>query len=245
MISKLYTYYNEIKNRIMLMVIAWIFSLTICYSYKEAILFITINSNSMIIPFKTKPYFIFTSLTEVFYVHLELSLFIANQITIFYLCYQLLMFLTLGLYHSEFQKLKLAIQIFFVFWLISNILLHEILIPLSWIFFLGFQNSLNLTQPIPFFFEAKLIEYYYYFTNVYYMSLISCQFLAILILVLFNLNENLKKTLRKLFYIVFLIFSTLITPPDVISQILITISLIIMYESLIVLSQIRISMATN
>ena len=52
------------------------------------------------------PYFIFTNVDEIFYVYLRLIVFIANQITILMLLYHSLMFLTLGLYHSEYINLN-------------------------------------------------------------------------------------------------------------------------------------------
>lgn len=247
MISYYYKYYIEVKNRFILVIFAWLFALTVCYLYKEAILFVLIDSNNSFIESNEKPYFIFTNVTEVFYVYIELSLFIANQIGILILCYQALMFLSFGLYQFEFIKLKFAFQIFVVSWLASTILLYKFIIPFSWNFFLSFQQNLNDSQPVSFFFEAKIMEYFHYFTSLYYICLVNCQFLAILLVVLTNLNEKLKKTktFRKLFYLIFVVFSTITTPPDVVSQVIISLFLIVIYEFLLLLKQIKINMVTN
>lgn len=247
MISYYYKYYIEIKNRTLLIVFAWILALTICYFYKEAILFLLIDSNNSIISSYEKPYFIFTNITEMFYVYLELSLFISNQIAIFILFYQALMFLSLGLYTFEFLKLKFAFQVFVISWFASTILLYKFVIPFSWNFFLSFQQTSNDIQPVSIFFEAKIMEYFHYFTSLYYICLINCQFLVVLIVFLTNLNEKLgkTKTFRKLFYLIFVVFSTIITPPDVISQIIISLLLITIYEFLLFLKEIKISMVTS
>jgi sec-independent protein translocase protein TatC len=47
------------------------------------------------------------------------------------------------------------------------------------------------------------------------------------------------KKYRKLYYYVFLLFSTLVTPPDLISQIVTTFVLIVLYEIILVLSMLR------
>lgn len=247
MISYYYRYYIEIKNRFTLIVFAWILALAICYYYKEALLFVLINSNNSVLGAYEKPYFIFTNITEMFYVYIELSLFISNQIAILVLFYQTLMFLSLGLYTFEFLRLKSVFQIFIVSWLASTILLYKFVIPFSWNFFLSFQQSSNNIQPISIFFEAKIMEYFHYFTSLYYICLINCQFLAILIVFLTSLNEKLGKTkaFRKLFYLIFVVFSTIVTPPDVISQITISLFLILIYELLLFLKEIKISMVTN
>lgn len=247
MISYYYKYYIEIKNRFILVLFTWIFTLIISYVYKEAILFIFINSSNFFIKSVENPYFIFTNITEVFYVYIELSLFIASQTTILILCYQTLMFLSLGLYKFEFIKLKFVFQMFVISWLVSTVLLYKFIVPFSWSFFLSFQQDSNNIQPVSFFFEAKLVEYFRYFINLYYICLINCQFLTIVIILLTSLNEKLNKTkkFRKLFYLIFVIFSTITTPPDVLSQISISFILIIIYELLIFLKQIKINMVTN
>lgn len=194
-----------------------------------------------------KPYFIFTNVTEIFYLYLELTLFISNQISLIGILYQILMFLSLGLYKIELKKLKTGFQVFTFSWLFSITMLYYVIIPFSWEFFLSFQENKNGIQPISFFFEAKAVEYLHHFINLYYLCLINCQFLAVLVVILTSLNSQSRQTkkFRKLFYLIFIIFSTIISPPDIFSQLFISSGLIIIYEILIFVNQIKISMATN
>jgi sec-independent protein translocase protein TatC len=240
-------YYKEIKNRVTLIFFAWVFSLNTCYYYKEVILFILINSSSLFLNSNEKPYFIFTNITEVFYVYLELILFISNQITIVLLIYQILMFLSLGLYKLELKKIKSLFQIFLLTWIAALFLLFNFIVPLTWKFFLSFQEGSTNNQLISFFFEAKLNEYFNYFVSLYYVCLINCQFLVLLLITLNSMNNKLKetKTFRKLFYLIFVIFSTIVTPPDVSSQICISGILIVIYECMILIKEVKTSMVTN
>lgn len=238
-------YYREIKNRLKLLFFAWLICLINCYYYKEMVLLIIIKSNTFFPETSSKPYFIFTNITEIFYMYFEIVVFVSNQITIIMLFYQVFMFLSLGLYHFEFTKIKLVFQVFIVSWTLCSILLLKLIVPFSWNFFLSFQENLTNTQSVSLFFEAKLSEYLQYFISLYYACLISCQFLIVLILFLTKLNNRLKKTFRKLFYLIFIIFSTIITPPDVLSQIVISCILILVYELLIFIKEIKTSMANN
>lgn len=242
-----YIYYKEIKHRVFITLLAWIFYLCISYLYKETLLFTLINLNYSLAKSKANSYFIFTDVTEVFNVYLELSLFVANQLGIVFLLYQMFMFFTSGLYKFEYIKLKFAFQVFTFSWVISTIFLYSLIIPFSWNFFLSFQQSSDILQPFELFFETRLIKYFHYLTSLYYMSVISCQFLGFFTIILTGLNERFQesKTFRKLFYLIFIIFSTIITPPDVISQIIISLCLIIVFEFLLLLKFITISMATN
>ena len=233
-----YKYYIEIKNRFFVLLTCWIFTLLTCYFYKETLLFTLINSSNY-----AEQYFIFTDISEVFYVYLQLTFFISNQITLLMLLYHIIIFLSSGLYRSEYEKLQFAFQVYVLTWICSVFLLNKIIIPVSWDFFLSFQKA----DGIALFFEAKIIEYLNYFTNLYYVCFLNCQLLAVITLLLNNYSKNINniRRFRKLFYIIFVIFSTLTTPPDIISQILMSASLITFYEVLLFLSILKTSMVTN
>jgi Sec-independent protein secretion pathway component TatC len=237
-----YKYYVEVKNRVVLLIFTWNLLLMVCYYFKEPLLFVFINSNKYYNGLTSTPYFIFTDVGEVFYVYLYIVFFIANQITILMLFYHSLMFLALGLYQSEYIQLKSAFKIFIFAWFCSLILLKEFVVPSSWSFFLSFQKANEVLTPVSFFFEARISEYWTYFKDWYYISLINCQIFAMLTLLLNNINNTIEtiKTFRKLFYFICIIFSTLTTPPDIISQILMSCSLITIYELLIFLRYLKI-----
>jgi len=240
-------YSKEIKNRLSLLFFAWMCCFNTCYYYKETILFVLINANNSFLKLNNKPYFIITNVTELFYAYFELVLFVSNQVTIIILMHQIFMFLSLGLYQFEAFKLKQLLKFFVVSWTLSSVLLFKFIIPFSWKFFLSFKEDLTTTNAISFFFEAKLNEYLQHFISLYYVCLTCCLLLAILILILTSFSEKLKKvkTFRRLFYLMFVIFSTVVTPPDIISQVLVCSFLILMYESLIFLKEIRFNMAAS
>lgn len=229
-----YKYYIEIKNRFFLLLICWLFTLLTCYFYKEIVLFALINSSNCI-----EQYFIFTNISEIFYVYFQLTFFISNQIALWMLLYHSIIFLSSGLYKSEYRKVQFAFKIYIYSWICSIVLLNKIIIPVSWDFFLSFQKTDSMT----FFFEAKIIEYFNYFTNLYYACFLNCQILAVITLLLNNYSKNMNniRKFRKLFYIIFVIFSTLTTPPDIISQILMSTSLITFYEIILFLNILKIN----
>lgn len=238
-------YYLELKNRMLLLLFTLGFGLVVCYYYKEAVLFVLVSSSNHLSLSVSKPYFIFTNVNEIFYVYIELIFFVVNQTFILMLFYHTLMFLALGLYQFEFIRLQNAFKVFFVSWLLSTILLYKFVMPYSWSFFLSFQQT--EINSLSFYFEAKIVEYLHYFMSLYYMCLINCQLLAFLTLVLTNLSEKLKqiKSFRKLFYFIFVVFSTLTTPPDVVSQVFLSGVLILTYEFLIFFQYLKLNMVTN
>lgn len=234
----IYKYYLEIKNRFILLVLTWISTVFVSYIYKETLLFLCLikvdlfNHNNVIF------YFIFTDVKEVFSVYIKLVFFVGNQVLVFYLIFHSLAFIALGLYQFEYKYLKIMFHSGIFFWLLSFFLLNRILLPITWSFFLGFQSltSFNL------YFEAKLNEYINFYIFFYYICTFYCQIFIFLVFFFDYTNTNLDliKKSRKSFYYLFVFFSTLITPPDVFSQILFSFAIIIIYEMLIFFSIIKI-----
>lgn len=230
----IYKYYLEIKNRFLLLFFTWISLTTICYLYKEVLLFLFVKASNNKNLNSIESYFIFTDVTELFSVYFKLTFFIANQICIFMLFYHVLTFLTLGLYKKEYLFLQNMFKTFLIYWFISLMLLYKFVVPLSWNFFLSFQQETNI-KTISFFFEAKIIEYFDFFVNLYYICFTSFQLLAIITFIINSemITSTQIRSGRKFFYFGFIVFSTVITPPDIFSQLLISILLIMFYELII------------
>lgn len=230
-----YLYYLEIKNRIILLIVTWLFTLFVCYLYKEVLLFFILNSTHFFqSPFESQyesNYFIFTDVTEIFYVYMDLILFISNQIILCNFFYHFLMFLSPSLHQYEYNNLYFFIRISFFIFIISILVLNIFLIPLSWNFFLNFQS--NDSNLIPFFFEAKISEYLIYYINLYSFCLLNGQFILFVLVYINSLSKNVLeiKKLRKIFYFLFFVISTLVTPPDIISQLCFSLILIFIYET--------------
>lgn len=231
----LYKYYLEIKNRFLLALTTWISVVLVSYYFKEFLLFVFTKSNFYSsYPNNESLYFIFTDVTEIFSVYLSLIFFVANQITGFYFLYHLFIFISLGLYSSEYKYLLVVFKISVCFFFLSIIVFNKILFPLSWDFFSGFQN-LTVLKYFSLHFEAKLNEYLAFYITFYYICIFYFQTFTGLVIFFNYVKEELKliKNFRKVFYYSFLIFSTLVTPPDIFSQLLLSLIIIINYEILV------------
>lgn len=230
----IYKFYLEIKNRFLLLLLSWISTILVSYCFKEVLLLsITGHMSSSLYCAEDMVYFIFTDVTEVFSVYITLIFFLSNQILIGYFLYHLFMFISLGLYKSEYYYLKFVFQISAFFFFFSVITLNQILFPFSWNFFLSFQNF-AVIKSLTLHFEAKLSEYLTFYIMFYHTCVLYFQTFVLLILFFDYLKNELKiiKNLRKIFYYSFVVLSTIITPPDVSSQVIVSISIICIYEIL-------------
>lgn len=214
--------------------LTWCFIMITCYHYKETLLYIFMS-------FSTQPkqngllFFLTTDVAEVFTVYIKLSYYIANQITFIYAYYQFFVFLSTGLYTYEYIYFKAIMVNLAVFWSMFFFALNSYIFPVSWSFFFKFQQFLSF-QNLTFYFEAKLSEYLEFYISIFYICSIIFQIIVIffIFLDLFKTNLIIIKKFRKIFYFLFLIFSTFLTPPEVTYQLAVSICILIIYELTII-----------
>ena|SRR6476620_2444763 len=230
-------YLLEIRNRLILTFFTWLSMVVVTYSYKETLLFIILQPNKLfesgMDPYSF--YFIFTNVTEIFSVYIQLIIFLSTQIVFIYFIYHCFNFLSLALFNWEYYLFTLFLKLSFIVWCFSIILTNYVIIPLTWDFFFSFQK-LASDQFMSLHFEAKLNEYLNFYVSLYYLCIFYCQTFTIIIFFLSFVNSNFItiKKFRKLYYYIFVLFSTLVSPPDIISQILISLLLIFSYEILVI-----------
>jgi len=117
---------------------------------------------------------------------------------------------------------------------LSICMLNSAILPACWDFFLSFQKTI-INNSVSLYFEAKINEYLKFYINLYFMCNLSCQMFMTIILFLIYIKSDLKliKKCRKIFYLSFVIFATIITPPDVTTQLILSNTMICIYEVLI------------
>ena len=230
----IYKYLLEIKYRFFFSLITWSFLMVNCYYFKETLLYVFMRFS-----FKSNKtnilYFLTTDVAEVFVAYIQLSLYIANQITLLFLWCHSFLFLSAGLYKFEYAYLRIITLTTVVCWTMGIFILNNFIFPTSWNFFLRFQEYL-LYQNLTFHFEVKLNEYLIFYKSLYYLCNLIFQ-IAVLFLIfldLFRTNVFIIKKLRKAFYFTFFIISTFVTPPEVLYQLITSICIILIYELLII-----------
>lgn len=216
----------ELQYRFLFLTSTWVSTFSVSYLYKEIAVFFLFQY-SVQRSSATIHYFITTQLTEIFYVYIDTSVFIANQFTFLAVAQATALFSAPGLYESEMNKLKEVLKLVFTSWLISILLFYKVFIPTSWEFFLTLSPNTNII------FEARLIEYTCFFFGTYRILSISS---VLLLFTFYYINLNGKeswriKRLRKLLFFAIYFLAALLTPPDIYSQFIVASLLIIILES--------------
>ena len=230
---QLYLYYLELKNRSLLISLCWFNVILVSYIFKEVLLYI-VTAHNIVPNILTSNYFIFTDVLEVFAVYVFLIFFAGNHAIVFSFAYHIFLFLLPGLTSSE--------KLFIVFLLLSQILLfflsfvvfHQFLLMLCGEFFFGFKEF-HYIKSLTLHYESRISEYLIFYTNTYKTCAFYFQtFLApILCWKYVKVDLSAYSSFRKILYYFCIFFSTIITPPDIFSQIFVSLGIILCCEIVI------------
>ncbi|MBB43080.1 MAG: twin-arginine translocase subunit TatC [Rhodospirillaceae bacterium] len=174
---------------------------------------------------------IFTGLPEQFLTEIKIAFFLALSICVPILLVQIWKFLAPGLYKNEkraFLPFLIATPLLFV---IGAALVYYFILPMAWKFFIGFEMPATL-DTLAIELEPKVNEYLSLVLLLMFAFGIGFQ-LPVLLILLAKVGIVSSDSLvdkRRYAIVGVFIFSAVITPPDVVSQIGLAIPLIILYE---------------
>ncbi|MEK4496083.1 twin-arginine translocase subunit TatC [Ureibacillus sp. FSL W8-0352] len=167
-------------------------------------------------------------------VYLEVSFFVALILTSPVILYQLWAFITPGLYESERKATLKYIPYSFVLFLVGLLFSYFILFPNVMNFMMNLSERLDIQQTI------GINEYFSFLFKLVipFGFLFQLPVITLFLSRLGVLNPNLMSKFRKYSYFVLFVIAVLISPPDLISYILMSIPLFVLYEISIAIAKI-------
>ncbi|MBU4345190.1 MAG: twin-arginine translocase subunit TatC [Proteobacteria bacterium] len=214
---------EELRKRLVACFIAIGIGFVVSYGFKEKLF--DILSHPLISVMGADEKLIFTGLPEAFFTYLKVAFLSGFMLAAPVVLYQFWMFVAPGLYQKERRFLVPIVFLSSVFFVGGALFGYFIVFPFGFKFFLGFASE--TIKPLPSMreylsFSAKLLLA---FGLVFELPLI-ITFLAKLGIVSV---EFLKKN-RKYALLLFFVCAAILTPPDVVTQIMMALPLMMLYE---------------
>lgn len=214
-------YLLEIKQRFIKIILFFVITFGICYFFSENIYQFLLKPLTKLQDEKL----IYTHLFEAFFTYVKTTFISASLLSLPFLILQIYLFAAPGLYKKERKIFWFYIAISATLFLTSIILVYFYIIPLVWKFFLSFQSS-SLT------FIPKINEYLSVVFSLFLGFAVMFQ-LPVLLIFLNHINiidVNSLQKWRKFVVVLIFIIAAFLTPPDIFSQVLLAIPLLILYE---------------
>ena len=169
---------------------------------------------------------------EAFFVHLKVALVVGIILSSPVILYQAVRFVVPGLLDNERRILYLGLPISLVMFALGIVFAYEVILPLAYAFFLGFgteslQPMISIGNYVSFVLGLVLPFGVVFQLPLFVVILTSAGILSPRTLVLY----------RKYFILVIVMVAAVLTPPDVISQVLMALPMLVLYEISILLAK--------
>lgn len=215
---------TELRKRLIYSIVVLLISVVICFDFSEvfvrAIINIAPNTN-----------FIYIAPAELFMSYLKIAVVAGVVISAPFILYQIWSFITPALDLSENRYVKVALFVGGGFFIIGILFSYFVVLPVMVSFFIGFQIE-----------EIKAAISFHNYLGFVLNTLLSFGLIfelpvLMILLTKFNiLKIDFFKQNRKYFILLTFIVATFLTPPDVISQVLLAIPMLLLFEVGIILS---------
>jgi sec-independent protein translocase protein TatC len=214
---------EELKTRLTRSLIAIGVGFVVCYIFKEKLFWALTLPLAAVLPDDSS--MIFTALPEAFFTYLKVSFFASILLVSPYILYQLWKFVSPGLYASEKKYVTPFVVFSTIFFLGGSLFAYYVVFPFGFKFFVGFGNDfmrpmLSLREYLSF--SMKLLIAF----GIIFELPIFMFFLAKIGLIS---SQTLRRKRKYAILLVFVI-AAFFTPPDVVTQGLMAIPLLILYE---------------
>ncbi len=226
----------ELRRRLITCLLAFVAATCVCYLFAADIYAFLVRPLAEALPNPEHRRLIYTGLTEAFLSYIKLAAFAGFLLSFPVIAAQLYYFLAPGLYKKErrnFAPYLVAAPILFI---TGAAFAYYGIFPAAWRFFIGFETA-ALHGGLPIQLETRVGDYLGLVMHLIIAFGVSFQLPVILMLLVRSGMMQLEtlRNGRRYAIVLIVIVAAFITPPDVFSQIALSVPLYLLYEISILL----------
>ena len=228
----------ELRSRLLKSVVALLLAFFVCFYFAEDIFyFLAVPLERILAETVERPRMIFTALTEVFFTYVKVAFFTAAFIACPIFLTQLWMFVAPGLYRTEKKAFAPFLVASPVLFFVGGSLVYFVIFPLAAAFLVGIAPVDPTLLPIEL--EAKVSEYLSLMMKLIFAFGLCFQLPVIMTLMAKVGLATSKGMAQKRKYAILGVFvvAAVFTPPDPISQLMLAIPIILLYEVSILMAK--------
>jgi len=217
---------TELRNRIIYMAIVLIAAILLSYSFSE----ILVTDMIGIVP---EISFVFISPAELLLSYIKIAVILGLAVSSPFLILQIWLYISPGLEKKERRTILFSLLFGGVFFILGAVFAYMVVLPLILEFFMGFQIE-GIEEMISFSSYLSLVV-----NTVLSFGLIFELPSIMVIMTRFGIvRVNFLRKNRKYIILVIFVVAAVLTPPDIISQTLLALPMILLFELGIFLSRI-------
>ena len=221
----------ELKRRLIIAIIAFALATIACYFAAAEIYGFLVRPLANAFPDPEHRRMIYTGLTEAFVTYLRLAMFAGFILSFPIIAAQFYLFMAPGLYKNERRALIPYLVAAPVLFLSGAAFAYYFIFPAAWKFFLGFESPGSIGG-LPIQLETRVSDYLSIVMHLMMAFGLSFQLPIVLVLLVRSgaiTIDNLRRG-RRYAIVSIVIVAAFITPPDMFSQIALSVPLYLLYE---------------
>ncbi|MCP4395104.1 MAG: twin-arginine translocase subunit TatC [Alphaproteobacteria bacterium] len=224
---------EELRHRFLIALVVFVLSFIACYFFVADIYGFLVAPLAEIMHGQgsSTNRMIYTKLTEGFITTIRTAVFGSFMVTVPFVLLQLWRYISPGLFRSERKELLPYFMATPVLFFMGASFAYYVMIPFAWKFLLGFQGQ-NIAGDMPVQLEASISEYLSIVTSLIIVFGVCFQLPVIISLLVRAglVSVDMLRKFRKYAIVIAFLFSAIVTPPDVVSQIGLAVPLLLLYE---------------
>lgn len=220
---------RELRNRVVVSLVVLIIGVIVCFSYAERV--VTMLTD---IGLQFGYEFVYIRPQELLLVYFSISLIGALIIALPVIAYEIFAFCGPGLKKKEKAFLLLAMIFGTVFFGLGVLFVYKIMMPFMLRFLISFSHQVIISASI------SIQEYIAFMMSVFLIFgvIFELPVLSVILTGLGLIKPQWLVKARKVMIVVIFFMAAIFTPPDIVSQIMVAIPIIFLYELSIILSRI-------